>query len=129
MTITIDFEAEQEERLRRGAAREGVSVGDFVGQLLDRYLRQSARHASARESELLQQIALGLSEADWSEHHALVEKRSAGTLTTTEQDRLIALSDAIEMANARRVDALAQLAALRGMTIDALMVALDLPTP
>lgn len=129
MTITIDFEAEQEARLRRYAAREGVSVRDFVGKVLDRYLTQSTAHVSESESELLQQIGLGLSEAEWSEYHALDAKRHAQTLTSDEQARLIVLSDAVEIANARRIAALAELAALRGVTVDALMGALGIAAP
>jgi len=62
MTITIDFKADQEARLRRDAAREGVSARDFVGRLLERYLAQSRVHVNQSESALLQRIGLGLSE-------------------------------------------------------------------
>lgn len=129
MTITIDLEADQEARLRQAAAREGVSVRVYVRRLLERSLSPAGGRAGDKESDLLRQTGLGLSEAEWAEIRLLAAKREAETLTPTDQARLIELTDAMELANARRLAALAELAKLRGVSIDALMDTLDIRLP
>lgn len=129
MTITLTLKDEQEARLQREAARAGVSLRDYVGRLVEQHLVQSAVHVTETESGLLRQIGAGLSEAEWSEYHALQAQRRAESLTLADQERLVALSDALEIANARRFGALAQLAELRGVTMDELMDTLDIRSP
>ena len=76
------------------------------------------RNMPAGESRLLQQINLGIS-ATWQRYQELKAKRRAETLSQSEQEELIAISDEIEQANARRLQALAQLTILRQTTVDA----------
>lgn len=129
MTITIELEADQEARLKREAAREGVTVRVYVRRLLERYLAPSPVRDAEAEADLLRQTGIGLTEAEWAEYHHLAGMRRSETLTAADQARLIELTDAIEMANARRLAALAQLARMRGTNIDALMDTLGLGSP
>ncbi len=129
MTITIELEADQEARLRQEAAREGMSVREYVGRLLQRYLAQTTVPGGATESELLRQTGVGLTETEWDEYHRLIEERHAEALSAAGQSRLIELTDDIEQANARRLAALVELAELRGVSLEVLIDTLDIRSP
>jgi hypothetical protein len=51
----------------------------------------------------------------------LLQKRDARTLTPAEHEELIRLSDAVETFQARRLELLAELAQLRGVTLDTVL--------
>ena len=51
-----------------------------------------------------------MSQESWQRYHELLEKRRAETLTVNEQAELIAFSDEIERANARRMEYLVEFA-------------------
>jgi hypothetical protein len=82
----------------------------------------------SRESDILQEINLGLSPENWGEYHVLIAKRQAENLTAAEQQQLIEISDRLEAANVRRMKALIELANLRGQSVDALMQELGIST-
>jgi hypothetical protein len=81
----------------------------------------------SRSSELLKEINIGLSADTWTEYHLLIAKRQAETLTDEEQQKLIEISDRLEIANVRRMKALIELAALRGQPLDTVMQELGIP--
>ena len=130
MTVTIDLEPELEARLRAEAARQGLDPGAFVRSALEERLRRSRVNEPARlpatESELLQKINLGLSQETWHRYHELTGKRGAETLTPAEHAELLALTHVIEEANARRIGHLVELARLRGVSPDRLMLELGI---
>lgn len=132
MTITLDLTAELERQLRDEAARAGLDTGEYIVQTLEerlRHTRQAAPRLSSAETELLQKINLGLSQEDWQRYHTLIAKRRAETLTSDEHAALIALSDRIEEANVRRIQALVELARLRQTSLEALIQELGLQAP
>ncbi|MCW5850243.1 MAG: hypothetical protein KIT87_09180 [Anaerolineae bacterium] len=112
MTITLELTPELEAQLRAEAKRAGLDESEYVLHTLEERLRlaRQAVPLSPRETELLQHINLGLSEASWQRYHELIAKRRAETLTPVEQQELIGLSDQIEEANVRRIEALIELA-------------------
>jgi predicted HicB family RNase H-like nuclease len=114
-TITLEIPPELEQQLREEAARQGLEPTRYILNALSERLRPAASQASLplSETELLQQINLGLFAEQWKQYHAWIAKRRAETLTPDEQAALIALSDQIEQANARRMKALIELAKLR----------------
>lgn len=130
MIVTIDLEPELEARLRAEAARQGLDPGAFVRSALEERLRRARgdepARLPARESELLQKINLGLAQETWHRYHELAGKRGAETLTPTEHAELLALTQVIEEANARRVGHLVELAGLRGVSLDQLMLELGI---
>ncbi len=77
-------------------------------------------------SVLLQQINASLSAIEWERYRALLAKRDTETLIASEQAELIALSDQIEAANVRRMQAVAELAQIRNTTLPALVTSLGL---
>lgn len=81
------------------------------------------------ESALLQRINEGLPGDVWERYHTLVARRRAETLTDDEYTELCRLTDEVEMANARRLEYLAELARIRGTSIRSLMKQLELTAP
>ncbi len=73
------------------------------------------------EADLLQQINLGLSSDRWEHYHTLLAKRRTETLTPAEHATLIDISDQIEQANVQRIQALIELAKLRGQSLSIVM--------
>ncbi len=134
MTMTIDLPPELEMQLQDEAAKEGVAPDRFILRTVEERLRQrraerDVPHLSKAESELMQRINQGLPEETWRQYHALIAKREAGTLTADEQQVLVGLIDQVELAHARRLGSLLELAHLRGTTLDAVMDALGIVKP
>lgn len=101
----------------------------FVTKVLALQAQRRTQLLTTREADLLQQINLGISPATWQRYEELKAKRRALTLTDDEHAELIAISDQIEIANARRIGALIQLADLRQTSLEALMAKLGIQQP
>ncbi len=78
------------------------------------------------ESQLIAKINQSFIHVDWARYQDLIAKRHTETLAPDEQVALIALSDQIEEANAKRIKYLAELADIRNMTLPVLMNELNL---
>lgn len=132
MTLVINMAPEMERRLRDKAAREGLEPERYVLRTVEESLGRAddgnGPHLSHSEAELLDQVDLGVSSETWDRYYALIGKRDDGTLTGEEHGELIGLSDGIEVANARRIGALVELAALRQTSLEELMRALGIPS-
>lgn len=132
MALTIDMAPDMETRLRDEAAREGVEPERFILQTVAERLGRAggagAPHLPRAESELLDEMDLGVSPDAWDRYHMLIGRRDDGSLTAEEHGELIKLSDGIEVANARRVHALIELAALRHTSLEELMRTLGIPS-
>lgn len=132
MLITIEIAPDLEQQLRQEAARIGVAPDVYIIQAVQERLAQMGhRHhteprLSPAEAHLLSKINLGLSFTEWERYHTLVARRKAEVLTPDEQTELIALSDRLEEANARRIGYLVELARMRHTTLDAVMSELGL---
>lgn len=134
MTMTIDLTPELETRLRDEAAKEGMDPNRFIlnaveERLHQKRLEQNVPYLSKAESELMLKINAGLPVETWRQYHALIAKRNVGTLTNEEQQTLVGLVDQVEIAHARRLGYLLELANLRGTTLDAVMDALGIVKP
>ena len=94
-------------------------------------LRASRRapHLDAEESKLLARVNEGLPDALKSRLSELEEKRDDDLLTEAEGEELLTLSDRVEQMHAERIEALAELAELRGTTLTALMDQLGIRFP
>lgn len=132
MTLTIELTPDIEKQLRSEAAKMGMDANRYIVNTLEERLRQlraASSHLSREESELLQKINLGIAEEKWRRYRDLIAKRRAETLTTEEHQELIALSDQIEQANARRIGYLAELATRRKLSLETLMRELGIIAP
>lgn len=132
MTIALDMPPDIETRVRQAAAQHGMTPETYILHLVEHAVSHpsdSEPEQPKSEAELLQQINLGIAPATWQRYHVLREKRHAQILTRDEQQELIAISDALEQANAQRMAALVALAHLRQTSLEALMDSLNLHTP
>ncbi len=122
MTLTLDIASELEHQILLEARRKGLDTKSFVLDLLREALAYKASSVAARrESELLEAINRGFSEEVWVRYRELVARRQDETLSGEEHAELIALIDQIELANAHRIECLAELANLRQVPLRDLM--------
>jgi antitoxin component of RelBE/YafQ-DinJ toxin-antitoxin module len=128
MTIQLSVTSELERQLRKVADQMGLTPDTYIMRLLQKDLQTRAAPArlSPEESKLLKQINASLSAIEWERYRILLEKRDNEILTASEQTELIALSDQIEEANARRMEAVAELARVRKTTVPSLVENLGL---
>jgi hypothetical protein len=101
----------------------------LVDQVIAIRAERVAPHLSADESALLVRVNQGLAHNDRARLRALTEKRDGESLTTAEWEELTALSDQLELLHADRMSALAELATLRGVTLDEVMHHLGIQFP
>jgi hypothetical protein len=105
-----------------------LSPDSYIVRLLQQELqaRSTSGRLSPEETELLQRINTSLSAMEWERYRALLAKRDAENLSDNEQADLIALSDKLEEANVRRMEAVTELARVRKVTVPELMSTLGL---
>jgi hypothetical protein len=89
----------------------------FVAHVIALHAQRSAPHLPARETELLRTINLGLPPAGLQRYEELMEGRRRETLTPAEHQELLRLTEEAERLQAERVEALAELARLRGLPL------------
>lgn len=128
MSIQLNVNSELERQLKKVASQLGLTPDTYIMRLLQRDLQTHAAPArlSPDESKLLKKINSSLSAIEWERYRLLLAKRDAETLNEREHAELVALSDQIEEANARRMKAVAELARLRKTTVPALVESLGL---
>ena len=113
MATTITLTGDLEARYRADAQREGVAVEALATRRLE-------------EAELLLRIFHCFPPEETREFRSLVAKRGAGTLTETEQARLIALAHRREEHDAQRFAHILALAKLRGVRYRSVMAELGI---
>jgi len=113
-------------------ARQGVDPREYVLNVLRERLETetaSGRFLSVTESDLLEEINRGLSEAEWQRYHELIQKRQAEQLSEYERSELEATANQLEQFNGHRMECLAKLATLRNTTLSKLMDQLGIKAP
>lgn len=126
MGMTLRLAPELETKVRDAAKRDGIGPDLYVAKVLERHLHKQSVAVSETEVELLEQINLGLSAQDWRRYYQLRDKLEDETLQGDEDSELIRMTDRLEIANAKRIEALIALAELRGTPLDALIDELGL---
>ena len=125
-TIQVD----PEQLLQAALQMPRAELEQFVARLLALKIRQDTPHLSQAESALLLNINQGMPAATHQRLDALIAKRQAHTLTRGEHQELLQVTEQIEQRDAERLQHLIELAALRHVTLDALMQQLGLqPAP
>jgi len=104
-------------------------LDEFVTELMTLRAQRLAPSLTREESELFMKINEGFSEDRQARFNELVKKRRAERITQEELDELIALTDEAERQNVRRLEALVQLARLRGVSLTELMDSLGITPP
>ena len=128
VNVTLTAPPEMERKLKQAANQLGLSPDSYIVQVLQQELesRLTPARLSTEQTELLQRINESLSTAEWERYRFLLAQRDAENLNDREQAELISLSDKLEEANVRRMEAVAQLALLRRVTVPELMSTLGL---
>jgi hypothetical protein len=99
-----------------------TELDSFVANVLDLRARRIAPSLSPAEAALLDKIVEPLLQEDkHGRYHELRKKLQAKDLTQEEHGELVSLSDELEEQNAKRVEALGQLAQLRRQPVEELM--------
>jgi hypothetical protein len=137
MTLVLDLNPELELKLRHEADARGLTLEQLVltdlqarVALTTKPVRLNPARLNPAETALMQTITEGLPEAFWTRYRHLISLREQETLTEPELGELITCSDRVEHLTARRVEALVELASLRGLTVQTLLAELDLkPVP
>lgn len=128
-TIQVQTELPFDELLK---AVEQLSLPDLE-QLMSQVIALQAQHKapnlSKDETELLLKINQRLPFDLQKRFDELVTKRQTETLTPTEHQELLRLTDQIEKSDAERVKYMADLARLRGVSLTTLMEQLQIRPP
>ncbi|MBC7529116.1 MAG: hypothetical protein H7308_16395 [Chthonomonadaceae bacterium] len=111
------------EQLEPGEAEE------IAHRVLQMQAHRKAPHLSLREAELLEEIYREKRSGFQARFNELNAKRRDFTLVPDEHSELLQLNDESEAFTLRRLEALAELALLRRVTLSALMKQLGLKAP
>lgn len=128
-TISVQSEVSLESMIR---GVEQLSTPDLE-QLVDRVLavraRRRAPSLSRKETDLLRNINQGLPISTQQRFDELTAKRRADTLKPDEHQELLQALDQIEQYDVKRLEALAELAQVRNVSIRVLMKDLGIHSP
>lgn len=128
-TLQIELDRETEDRLKRLSQQEGGEIGEIASRLLANAARSAHPGQIRTEAELLQKINEGWTSESWDRYHALTAKHRAEDLTNEEHQELVRLTNEREIAHARRMKYLLELANLRGTSLDSVMDSLGIHPP
>lgn len=106
-----------------------AELNRFADEITALRARRNAPVLSTDESALFVTINQTLTEAERTRLAALSESRANETLTPGEHQELLALQQKLEALHAARMKALADLAALRGVTLTTVMEQLGIHFP
>ena len=127
MNITLNVSSELEGQLRQAARVQGMDVTTYL--LDSARLRLRPDVLPEAEASLLQTINAPLAPEARKERDALLAEQVQRELTPEKQTALVDLIDAVEIANAQRWQALADLARLRGLSLAEITRDLEIPLP
>jgi hypothetical protein len=128
----LEIAPELAEALRAMAQKAGLDPDRYIVRALQEHVKRHQDEPPSLPSEeaaLLQQISHGLPAETWQRYHDLVAKRRAEALTSEEHQELMALTNEVELWNARRVELVSALARLRNLPLARMMDELGLTTP
>lgn len=126
MSAATQETASSEQILQEVSQFSDAALDNFFDQILRLRAERRAPHLSEQETELLLKINTPLAEQTWKRYTKLYSKMRADSISKTEYAELLQLIDVVEMDNAERIGHLAELANLRGTTLEALMKTLGI---
>lgn len=128
MSFTVTLEDHMERQLQELAKQQGMTTESFVAHVLESIAKQKDL-TKASETELLQQLDLGFTEAQWHDYYELITLRNEERLTDKQQEQLITFTNHLEEANAKRMAVLVELAKRRKQPLANVMEDLGIHTP
>ena len=122
MSLTIQLPLTIEQHLRETAIKQGISLENYVMQILTVNSRKETKKKKAlTESDLLVRIQLNVLPTDLEEFYHLTSLFKSGTISETEHEKLTQLNELIEIAHADRMKYLLALAQLRHVSLETAM--------
>lgn len=115
--VTIRAQISSEDLLQAVEQLDEPALEVMYSHILTIRAQRKAPHLGSVESPLLQRINTPLPGPTTQRAKELNDKRQAETLTEAEYAELLALNAVIEAFDAERLEAMAQLAELRGLTL------------
>ena len=128
MSVTIALPPVMEQQLRDDAAVQGVSVEQYVSRLVLAGLSESEskKPEEMTENELYQKIQLRVQPKEMEEFYLLSEQLRANRISEESYEKLLILTNRIELAHAERMRYVLALAHKRNISLDAMMLELGL---
>ena len=124
MSLTIQLPVTTEHYLRESATREGMPLEHYISQLLTATSLSTVvkkKKKALTEWELLKHCELEVQADDLQEYHRLRSLFESNKMTDAERNALIQLNDLIEIAHAKRMAYVLQLAQLRRVPLEKMM--------
>ena len=120
-TIKVEVQLSSEELLKAVEQLTLPDLDKFVSQVMMIQAQRKAPNLPQSEAELLLKINQSVPLDTHKHYDELIVKREAETLTLDEHRELLRLSEQIEKLQAQRLENLAELARLRGVSLTTLM--------
>ena len=127
-TFKLELHLSSEDLLKAVAQLSQSDLEEFVSQVIAIQAQKKASKLPKIEAELLIKINQGMSDDIQNYYEKLIAKRESETLTENEHEELLSLSKQIEKLQAQRIEYLAELARLRGISLTTLMESLGIQT-
>ncbi|MCC5600149.1 STAS/SEC14 domain-containing protein [Nostoc favosum] len=127
-TAKVEIQLSSEELLKAVEQLNQPDLERFVSQVLALQAQRKASSLPQTEAELLLKINQGIPSDTQNHYNELLSKREAENITSNEYRELLNLTEQIEKLQAQRIEYLAELARLRGISLIALMGNLGIQT-
>ncbi|MBC8874194.1 MAG: STAS/SEC14 domain-containing protein [Planctomycetes bacterium] len=128
-TINIQADVSVDVMVKAAEQLSEEDLGQLTAAVLALRARRSAPSVSMEEAELLRRINARFPNDVQSQYDALIQKRDAETLSEQEYDDLRRLTKETEAFDTSRVEALTQLASVRGVAVSELTRQLQIGEP
>jgi hypothetical protein len=126
-TIHLLAEVSRESLLKAIEQLSPLELDQLVIEVLSLRERRGSARLTTAESDLMNRINQGLPESVRSRYDELIDRRRNEVLSAEELDELLCLTSQVEQLEGNRLEALAELARLRGIGLNAVMAELGIP--
>lgn len=128
MSLTIELPVTVEQSLRKRAEGQGVSLENYISQLLTEINIENPNSQPKKwtEAELLSRVQLNVDPKDLEEYYRLGDLFQSGEITSEEHEKLLQLNDLIEIAHAERIKYVIELAKLRNQALEDVVIELGI---
>jgi len=119
--VKVEVQLSSEELLKAVEQLNLSELEQFVSQVIVLQAQRKVTGLPQTEAELLLKINQGIPSNIQRDYKELVAKRDDEILTEDEHQQLLQLTEGIEKIQAQRIENLAELSRLRGISLTALM--------
>jgi len=127
-TMKVEVQFSSEDLLKAVGQLSKSDLKKFISQAIAIQAQRTTSSLMQRESELLLKINQGIPLDIQQYYNDLIAKRDAELLTNDEYKELLRLNEQIEKQQVQRIEYLAELAGLKGISLNTLMENLGIQT-